>query len=205
MTDGMDGGYDEYLSFEDEQLSLEQYRNTGNCPAHHPDASYRDPKPTECTCKGEVRPDDFEEKLAFDDHQLRVAQELQKKYPPIQPSLTPAQQDRVNPYRQIVGSNWPPQSFDVSDYLFSPPPYPAKPYSMSGIFPEQNKISVSLPKEKAQYLLSSHDDLVRVRVTGRVDVEEYDGRWSEFVFTPGQLRTIYEMLKTIFEKESEEK
>uniref|UniRef100_A0AAU8GPW4 Uncharacterized protein n=1 Tax=Mycobacterium phage JustASigh TaxID=3158894 RepID=A0AAU8GPW4_9CAUD len=35
-----------------------EYRNTGNCPAHHPDAGYRSPRPTECTCTGPVRPDD---------------------------------------------------------------------------------------------------------------------------------------------------
>ncbi|OCB46660.1 hypothetical protein A5721_10730 [Mycobacterium vulneris] len=34
-----------------------EYRNTGNCPAHHPDAGYRSPRPTECTCTGPVRPD----------------------------------------------------------------------------------------------------------------------------------------------------
>lgn len=35
-----------------------QYRNTGGCPAHHPDADYRKPRPTECTCSGPIRPDD---------------------------------------------------------------------------------------------------------------------------------------------------
>ena len=47
---------DERMAEENEAFA-ERYRNTGNCPAHHPDAGYRSPRPTECTCAGPVRPD----------------------------------------------------------------------------------------------------------------------------------------------------